>query len=458
MFYNARNFLLVMFIVVLAAVSGSVRAQGLVSLSEDAMFDDGLDTGDELPDPAARKTPQAEDDKAAPKDAEIPLIQPQPAAKAPAAAPKAPAKPAADTGAQPKISLPKIEEEESIDLFGDKDNAGAISQDLFSQMSELEKRTALLNLELRREKLQNEIEAVKNQRRQALQQEEDKKEQQRLKNLEFEKQQEQKVLVEQQKLRDLDIQFETLRQEKLLGSYKNYMLEENQKWIAHNANFYKQIADLRQSKKHLTEALKEKLLALKAEAQTVRQQYEEATREYEKTIANRDTQLNILRNRIAIMEREQEAMARNPFAGAASADTAASDEEKGEGDEKSPDEDTATEPVETKLSLLYAITEIRGQGGELVAKLLNKNGMSFYVKKGTKLQTGHTISNITSSYVSAEKDGAKEYLYFASGGITPVETAEFKLDISEEDGVTSAATRSSGGTRRRSGGPVATRL
>ena len=117
----------------------------------------------------------AEDDKAAPKDAEIPLIQPQPAAKAPAAAPKAPAKPAADTGAQPKISLPKIEEEESIDLFGDKDNAGAISQDLFSQMSELEKRTALLNLELRREKLQNEIEAVKNQRRQALQQEEDKK-------------------------------------------------------------------------------------------------------------------------------------------------------------------------------------------------------------------------------------------------------------------------------------------
>ena len=87
-------------------------------------------------------------------------------------------------------------------------------------MSDLEKQTTLLNLELRREKVRNEIEALKNQRKQAYQQEIEKEEAKRKAQIEWEKEQEQKVIQEQQKLRELDIKFEQLRQEKLLNEYK----------------------------------------------------------------------------------------------------------------------------------------------------------------------------------------------------------------------------------------------
>ena len=70
-----------------------------------------------------------------------------------------------------------------------------------------------------------------------------------------------------------------------------------------------------------------------------------------------------------------------------------------------------------KLSDEYAIMEIRGQGSELSAKLINKNGSSFLVQKGTVLQTGHKVDEITQTYITAVKDGKKEYLYFAAGGI-----------------------------------------
>ena len=86
------------------------------------------------------------------------------------------------------------------------------------------------------------------------------------------------------------------------------------------------------------------------------------------------------------------------------------------------------EPIETDLSKLYAVTEIRGQGGEMVAKLVNKNGTAFYVKKGTALQSGHVIGEITSTYVTADKDGERKYLYFAAGGVLPAETSNFELD------------------------------
>ena len=74
-----------------------------------------------------------------------------------------------------------------------------------------------------------------------------------------------------------------------------------------------------------------------------------------------------------------------------------------------------------RLDELYAVLEIRGQNGELVAKLINQDEASFYVKKGTLLQSGHAIEDITSTYVQAQKDGVREYLYFAAGGILPKE-------------------------------------
>lgn len=420
-----------------AFMAYETKAQGLVSLSEEAMFDDELESNRDSP---------AFDNSA---NDSIDVV-PSPSPKDPVDAPKGPDAVKADVTTE--VNAPKIEasgiqaaSDKNVDTkanvfaapvvtkapkprnserYADEDIA-EVKGDLFSQMSDIEKRTALLNLELRREKLQNEIEAVKSQRRQALIAEEEKAEAARLKNIEFEKEQERKVLIEQEKLRELDIEFETLRQENILGAYKNKMLEEHQKWINHNASFYDQIASLRASKKKLVEDLKIKVDELKSEALKANELYNLKVETFRKENKDLQAQLGVLRKRIENVERERDELSANPFAGdvpssSSSVSYAASRSEAGEG--------IAAEPVETNLSKLYAVTEIRGQGGEMVAKLINKNGTAFYVKKGTVLQSGHIIGEITSTYVTAEKSGDRNYLYFAAGGILPAETTNFELD------------------------------
>ena len=92
----------------------------------------------------------------------------------------------------------------------------------------------------------------------------------------------------------------------------------------------------------------------------------------------------------------------------------------------------AAEPVETDLTKLYGVTEIRGKGDELVARLINKSGTAFYVKKGTSLQSGHIVSKITTTYVMAEKNGDRQYLYFSAGGILPTEISGLDLTAETE--------------------------
>ena len=64
---------------------------------------------------------------------------------------------------------------------------------------------------------------------------------------------------------------------------------------------------------------------------------------------------------------------------------------------------------------------------------MNKNGLSFYVKKGTTLQSGHVVSEITSTYVAAEKNFNKDYIYFSAGGILPEEIEVFEVDKGYEE-------------------------
>lgn len=446
MFYKIRNLLLVLFSCIFALTAYNSKAQGLVSLSEEAMFDDELESNDDLPSlevPGNVELPVAKE--ATPSQ----MIAPNAPTEAPVVEPRIPvetpkAAPAALTDAS---SLPPSDKG-GVGLFGSNDADEVINSDLFAQMSELEKKTALLNLELRREKLQNEIEAVKNARRQALAMEQEKADALKLKNLEFAKEQERKVLVEQEKLRELDIKFETLRQEKILNAYKNQMLEENQKWIAHNANFYKQIADLRKSKKELTEDTKAKLENLQKEARAAKDAHMAKINAYKKDVKDLQAQIGVLRSRIDTMEKEREETRLNPFAGASQP---AAETPQLEIDESSVSGNTSgvtDEPTETNLSKLYAVTEIRGQGGELVAKLINKSGTPFYVKKGTALQSGHIVGDITSTYVTAERDGEKSYLYFAAGGVLPAETSGFEVN-KETDAANAASGKS---------GPVAGKL
>lgn len=83
----------------------------------------------------------------------------------------------------------------------------------------------------------------------------------------------------------------------------------------------------------------------------------------------------------------------------------------------SASEENAEEKKNQKLSDEYAIMEISGKGNELAAKLINKSGSSFMVQKGTVLQSGHTVDEISQTYLRADKNGTKDYLYFAAGGV-----------------------------------------
>jgi hypothetical protein len=410
MFYKIVNFRTSIVIAGAVLLASSAVAQGLVSLSEEAMFDDELESNQEAPkapeDPVAEPAADAEQQDAA----ETPSNEKSQASTPDASTPEA----------QPFAVDTK-------GLFADSEDNSGTNEDLFKQMSDLEKKTALLNLELRREKLQNEIEAVKNARRQALQAEADKVEAARLKRIEAEKAKEKEVLVEQEKLRELDIKFENLRQEKILGAYKNKMLEENQKWIANNAEFYKQIADLRKARKSLAEDSQKKFDSLKAAAAEAQSVHRTKIETYKKEAKSLRTQIDILRNRITSLEKEREEAKRNPFAGQDFVPQAA-----GSPSTDASDQDVGGEPQSTELSKLYAVTEIRGLGGELVAKLINKSGTTFYVKKGTILQSGHVVGDITLTYVTADRDGERQYLYFAAGGTLPVETSSLSV-VSQDD-------------------------
>ncbi len=396
MFYKMKNILGVSALALVAvSYSGFVRAQGVVTLSEEAMFDEGTSGGS--PSVPTDAPLFGEDD--APSETKNPLLQPSQTSETPA-------KISGTTGVA-LVSNPSVESvkpvENEDDLF-EITKLPEIDDAVFDKMSDLEKQTALLNLELRREKVKNEIEAIKNQRRQAIIQEQEKAEEKERQKVEWEKEQERKVLQEQQRLRELDIQFEKERQERLLNAYKNEMLAANQAWIAHEGSLYKKIQDLKNENSSLLDDMKNKLKTIQSNVDVVSAKSSEAIGEYQKAIDNLQTKISVLNARIAAQEKEIEK--KNPFA---------------EGEETSVTKIEEVTIPEMKLANMYAVMEIRGQGGQLIAKLINQDGTPFYVKKGTALQSGHIIDEITSTYVRAEKDGVKDYLYFAAGGILPVE-------------------------------------
>lgn len=439
MFCKIRNILLILLSFVLTNIEA--KAQGLVSLSEEAMFEDELDT-------------ELKSDKKENENKEIPLIEnekPQPVAPVLNTAPMPvelpqiaveKSNPASVDVEKPEVKVTNSDavylEDKDSDLYNSLDGTFNLkNDDVFEHMTDIEKRTAILNMELRREKLQDDIEAIKYRRREALAKEKQKEEDQRLKNLEAEKEIERKLIEEQEKLRALDIKFEKLRQEKVLGAYKNRMLEETQKWIEHDAKFYKEIEDLRASKRAMAEGLKDKMNTLKTKANEVRLAFVNKVKDFERKIEDKDSQISILRTRVTNLEKEREEARRNPFAGmdreqiarAAGIDVSVLDAVANAHNlQDSGAYSQSAEPVETDLTKLYAVTEIRGKGDELVARLVNQSGTAFYVKKGTSLQSGHVITKITTTYVMAEKGGDRQYLYFSAGGILPTEVSTLEMN------------------------------
>ena len=160
MFYKMKNTSLLAVALMLAFVSYDAKAQGLVSLSEEAMFDDELESNRDFSASSQKSEETPKDDEE--KSEELPSLEVPPAAeKAPLATPKDEALPSVPTPAPAPVIAPApapVEPAKETEVDNDTLLSGeAFSGDLFSKMSDLERKTTLMNLELRSERLQNEI-------------------------------------------------------------------------------------------------------------------------------------------------------------------------------------------------------------------------------------------------------------------------------------------------------------
>lgn len=298
------------------------------------------------------------------------------------------------------------------DNFGE-DLLGQINDSLFSQMSDIEKQTALLTLELRRERIKTEIEAIRTQRQRAIEVEEEARELKRRQQVEWENEQQRKLIAEQTKLQEAALRMEKLRQEKVINAYKNEMLRANQKWIESIARAYKQARDIEIERNEFIEDFRAKMTTLSALAQKVSSEAITAKENHEREVQNLQTQISILNSRIETLNSERAQAANgigvdNPFA--------------------MPGFGTTSDP-NIKLSDEYIILEIKGRGDNLIAKISNKSGAeAFLVQRGTTLKSGHVIEEITPTFIRADKGGEKDFIYFSAGGILDKEPeSELKL-------------------------------
>ncbi|MBO4284656.1 MAG: hypothetical protein J5895_00280 [Alphaproteobacteria bacterium] len=300
------------------------------------------------------------------------------------------------------------------------------NNDLFTQMSDIEKQTTLLTLQLKREKIRNEIEAAKAVREKAALEKRLAEEARLREQEEWRKEQEAKVIREQVALKQKEIELEKLKQRKALTAYMNQMLEQKQAWINENAKLYEEIEGLKTTNRTIRKAYAADLENISLESEKLFHNAEMAKSNHDRIVENMMIQNEQLKNRIEADAAALRLGQGNPFAGGPEGLESASD--------------NLIKPV--SIAREYAIMEIIGKGDNLLVRLINKQGDSFIAKKGTVLQTGHTIEDIQQNYVQFDRNGLKDFLYTATAAL-----AAEPDKLGTEPEADNAATAS----RRRSG-------
>lgn len=296
-----------------------------------------------------------------------------------------------------------------------------MDDDLFSQMSEIEKSTTLLTLELRREKIRNEIEAQKAIRQRAADDLEKQKREAKLKEFEQKKQIEAKVLQEKQLLLDKQQMLEVLKQKKLLNAYMNYMLVNQQDWLKEKEDLYAQLAAAEQEKKELTDLFKTKIEKLVDASVKNMQAAEAAKANFDRVVKSLKARNEQLRKRIEadakIIKNAQNSLylksqsieeLQNKNATLPAAQTADTQVQQ-----------EAVEPVEVeeeievpvRLSAQYAILGITGRADNMSIEVIDVNGQPISLKVGSTLPSGHVLKEIGSDYAMFSRNGIDEYLY-----------------------------------------------
>ena len=300
-----------------------------------------------------------------------------------------------------------------------------IDSDLFQQMSEIEKSTTLLTLELKREKLRNEIEAQKAVRQRSADERERLKEEQRLKDLEKQKQIEASLVREQQTLIDKKQLFEVLKQRKLLNAYMNSMLIAEQEWLKEKEELYARLAKAEQEKKDLVELFKTKIDSVLDVSTKNIQIAETAKANFERIVKGLKARNEQLRKRVEADARIIKSAKNSLYLNSRSieelkeknaehaANTAAS-LALAQAEVESLEAEALEEEIE-KLSAQYAILGITGRADTLTVEIIDKEGQSTKLKKGSILPTGHIVEEIGGDYAKFNFNDTVDYLYVGKG-------------------------------------------
>ena len=297
--------------------------------------------------------------------------------------------------------------------------------DLFKRMSEIEKSTTLLNLELRRERLINEVEAQKAIRQKNA---DDKKRQEaeaRLKEFEEKKKAEALILAEKQKLLDKEQLFEALKQRKLLNAYMNEMLIAKQEWLKEKEDLYKRISEVEEEKRVLIGMFKERIDKVLDASQKNIQVAELAKANFERVVKNLRTRNEQLRKRVEADAMIIKNAKSNLYLKSKSIDELRDrnaqmlEIENAKLLEKNKQDNEKEEIVETiveeavieKLNSKYAILGITGTSEKMTIELIGLDGQPVSLKVGSLLPTGHTVSEIGADFAKFTRDGYDDYLY-----------------------------------------------
>lgn len=297
-----------------------------------------------------------------------------------------------DSG-MPEISIDPDAPKTPFEKYGNT-ILSRVDNELFNQMSEIEKQTTLLNLELKREEVKNRIDALKAQRERAKQEELDREALREKQARDDELQRQKALLQEQMRLKEKEMELEKIKQAKVLSEYMNEMLMTNQQWVEINGKLATKVRELQEERKNLIAEIETKLSDVNQRAVKVGQNAEETRVAYERKVSAFNKQIDSLKKIITEKETAlQNATAvkdtENPFA----------------------DNDEYIDENAVDMSKEYAIMDITGKGENIVAKIVSQDGTTFTVRKGSVLKGGEVVTNISDKFITFENHGAKSYLY-----------------------------------------------
>lgn len=279
---------------------------------------------------------------------------------------------------------------------------GKMSSDIFREMAEMERENNNLALQLKKETLQAEIDALKANKRKSLFDEIERREKMTQARLEWELAQDlkrQEALERKQRAE--------IRQEQIKAALKAEE-ERRKKAEEDKARAERERVQKEESEKKAKEAEERERIhaaALSANAKLVPVQISVARPDKLKRPAEmKDRSSNI----VLAAEGTTGSRSATSLAAASAAAAAASAQ---------AEEKTEVKKVAPAGSL-YAVTEIRGTAGTLIAKLLSKSDKStFFVKNETVLPSGHIVIKITKDYVMLRHGTSEEIIGFSSAGL-----------------------------------------